>query len=120
MVLTRRQTEAIAEQTQKSPDEILQLHAQGSFAERLNGNVSRQLQKETPLWVYLLLTLFTVLSMALIPQPFHPTAESKITILHVFYYGWLTAMSTGLGALPFLLFPDIGSFWVGISNGTLL
>ena len=79
--------------------------------------MNSEIQK-TPVWVYVLLFLFAGLSLLTIPQPFHPVHGQEPTILHVFYYGWLTALSTGLGALPFLLFPDIQSYWVGISNGT--
>jgi hypothetical protein len=69
-------------------------------------------------WVYVLLVIFVLLTIVTIPVPFHPTAPEGPTVRHVFYYGWLTAMSTGLGALPFLLYPDVATFWVGISNGT--
>ena len=117
MVLTRRQTEQIAATTNKTPDEVLKIHTQSSFAEKINGKMNSEIQK-TPVWVYVLLFLFAGLSLLTIPQPFHPVHGQEPTILHVFYYGWLTALSTGLGALPFLLFPDIQSYWVGISNGT--
>jgi hypothetical protein len=75
---------------------------------------------KTPIWVYALLFAFAILTYVTKPVPFHPAHGQAPTIQHVFYYGWLTAMSTGCGALPFFLFPDVASFWVGISNGTLL
>ena len=85
--------------------------------QQLNGKVPKEPPK-TPFWVYPLLLGFAAITIATIPRPFHPPHGEQPTIQHVFYYGWLTAMSTGLGALPFLLVPDVKSFWVGISNGT--
>lgn len=73
--------------------------------------------KTTPAWVYILLVAFASITYLTIPNPLHPVHGQEPSIQHVFYYGWLTAMSTGVGALPFLLFPDVASFWVGISNG---
>jgi zinc transporter ZupT len=40
---------------------------------------------------------------------FTPEAE-------VFYYAMITAVATGLGALPFLFFKDLTHKWVGVSN----
>ena len=85
--------------------------------QQLNGKVRYEPPK-TPTWVYPLLLAFAAITVVTIPHPFHPPHGQQPTIQHVFYYGWLTAMSTGLGALPFLLVPDVKSFWVGISNGT--
>lgn len=33
-----------------------------------------------------------------------------------FYYGWLTAISTGFGAIPLAFAPNLAAYWVGISN----
>ena len=35
---------------------------------------------------------------------------------YVFYYGWITAISTGLGVLPFLFVTDASEFWIGMCN----
>jgi cation transport ATPase len=89
--------------------------------QQMNGQQRSQPQQTkavTPRWVYILLVVFALLTILTIPHPFHPTIKDGPTVRHVFYYGWLTAMSTGLGALPFLLYPDVGTYWVGISNGT--
>lgn len=89
--------------------------------QQMNGQQRSQPQPTkavTPRWVYILLVVFALLTILTIPHPFHPTIKDGPTVRHVFYYGWLTAMSTGLGALPFLLYPDVGTYWVGISNGT--
>jgi len=38
------------------------------------------------------------------------------TVLHVWFYGWLAAITTGLGALPLLFFSKPADFWLGASN----
>eukprot|EP00977_Amphora_coffeiformis_P006176 scaffold1332_cov166-Amphora_coffeaeformis.AAC.4 len=69
----------------------------------------------TPLWVYVLLVVFAIVSFVTYPVPFQPHGEP--TLRHVFFYGWMTAISTGCGVLPFLVLPEVPKFWVGISNG---
>ncbi|ETL25203.1 hypothetical protein F441_21532 [Phytophthora nicotianae CJ01A1] len=36
---------------------------------------------------------------------------------YVWWCGWLTAIATGLGALPFYWIRDLDKFWLGICNG---
>jgi hypothetical protein len=69
----------------------------------------------TERWVYLVLISFVVLTIGACPQPFVP--HGKPSIQHVFFYGWLTAVSTGLGVLPFIFLKGVATYWVGISNG---
>jgi hypothetical protein len=69
----------------------------------------------TPVWVLAGLAATAVVTVVAIPHPFQPVAEP--TIRHVFYYGWLTALSTGLGVAPFVFLSDVAAYWVGISNG---
>lgn len=117
MVLTRRppQQDDTPNGT-KSTNELQRTASASSSSKRQNGNR----KPETPVWVWLLLVVFAAITVATIPEPFHPPHGSEPSLRHVFYYGWLTAISTGFGALPFLLFPDVATFWVGISNGTCL
>jgi hypothetical protein len=76
-----------------------------------------QVPPETPTWVYITIIIFIIITFITIPQPFHPEPGMVPSVQHVFYYGWLTCISTGLGAIPFYLFPDVATFWIGISNG---
>jgi len=57
-----------------------------------------------------------VLTYVFMPNPLHPVGEPSIH--HVFYYGWITAVSTGLGIVPLIFTPNLASYWVGVSNGT--
>ena len=72
---------------------------------------------KTPTWVYLALVATAVITYAAMPQPLQPHHGESPSIQHVFYYGWLTAVSTGLGAIPLAFAPNLASYWVGISNG---
>ncbi|KAL7580084.1 hypothetical protein ACA910_012848 [Epithemia clementina (nom. ined.)] len=68
----------------------------------------------TPAWAYCVLVLLAIVTLLTIPTPFQ--AQGEPTIAHVFYYGWLTALSTGAGVLPFLFLPKVATYWVGVSN----
>lgn len=70
----------------------------------------------TPTWAYLAFLAIIVISYVTLPQPLQPHHGEEPSIQHVFYYGWLTAVSTGLGAVPLAFAPDLSAYWVGISN----
>ena len=42
--------------------------------------------------------------------------SQKVTLEQVWFYGWVTAVSTGLGVLPVFFFSDPDAFWMGVSN----
>jgi hypothetical protein len=56
--------------------------------------------------IVILLTYFT-----------YPSSERKVTLQHVWYNGWITAVATGAGALPFFFLHEPNKFWMGVSNG---
>jgi len=39
-----------------------------------------------------------------------------MTLWHVWYFGWITALSTGLGTLPFVVVSEMNKWWLGVSN----
>jgi hypothetical protein len=48
----------------------------------------------------------------------YPSMDTeKVTIHQVWYYGWITAVSTGIGVLPFYIISNPDTYWRGISNG---
>ena len=83
-----------------------------------NDKNKRKITPTTSPWVYCALVLFIIISYVAMPEPLQPP-QGKPSERHVFYYGWLTAISTGLGAIPLVFAPNLASYWVGISNGTL-
>jgi hypothetical protein len=45
---------------------------------------------------------------------------TRVTLQKVWYFGWITAVSTGLGVLPFYLFGSPNKYYMGIANGAYL
>jgi hypothetical protein len=74
----------------------------------------KSLTNVTPDYISLFL-LFLVVMITLFTYP-DWTAE-KVSIQHVWYYGWITAISTGVGVLPFFFLSEPDKFWMAISNG---
>jgi hypothetical protein len=58
------------------------------------------------------LTLITLISITCYP----PTFEPPVTLLQVFYFGWITALSTGLGVVPLVVWREPSEFWLGVSD----
>jgi hypothetical protein len=66
-------------------------------------------------WVHAFVALFVVGIITYLTTPANLTAREP-TPLHVWYYGWITALSTGLGAVPLLMWSKPSDFWLGASN----
>lgn len=64
--------------------------------------------------------VMTVLVMAAITHFARPSTLTPVggipTVQHVFYYGWVAALSTGLGALPLIFLGKVTDVWLGLSN----
>lgn len=58
--------------------------------------------------IVLMITIFTY------PQE---NIMNGVSIQHVFYNGWITAVATGVGVLPFFFLSEPDKYWMGISNG---
>lgn len=56
-------------------------------------------------------------AMVLITLYSFPSASSGKSVQYVWWCGWLTAVATGLGALPFYFIRDVDKFWLGVCNG---
>lgn len=57
--------------------------------------------------------IMLTISYMFLPDDLQP---SKPTVEHVFFYGWISALSTGLGVLPLIFTPELDSYWIGVSN----
>lgn len=64
---------------------------------------------------YGLLALLIAITIFAYPETSWNSATT-VSIHHVFYYGWITAISTGLGVLPFYFITEPNKFYMGISN----
>jgi hypothetical protein len=64
--------------------------------------------------------ILTVIAMAAITHFTRPSTLTSVgglpTIAHVWYYGWVAALSTGLGALPLIFLGKVTDVWLGLSN----
>ena len=43
-------------------------------------------------------------------------SDSSNQLLYVWAYSWITAVCTGIGAIPFLLVDDVNKYWLGVCN----
>lgn len=64
--------------------------------------------------------IFFILLVVLVSIFTLPVDWSVVRAQHVWYYGWITAVSTGVGVLPFFFFSEPNKFWMGISNGNTI
>jgi ZIP family zinc transporter len=60
--------------------------------------------------------LIIIIVITVFGNPGDWDVASKVHVGHVFYYGWITAISTGFGALPFFFISSTSIFWIGVSN----
>lgn len=76
----------------------------------------RLLDEESDYLGIFLLTIVFLITIFAYPRS---TAgeEPKVSLQSVFYHGWVTAVATGLGALPFYIISEPNKYWMGISNG---
>ena len=65
-----------------------------------------------------IVALVLIIIITIVTYP--PSIVDEVSIHHVWYYGWITAVSTGLGVVPLIFVPDLDKFWVGVSNGKLI
>mmetsp|Transcript_28314 Transcript_28314/g.55210 ORF Transcript_28314/g.55210 Transcript_28314/m.55210 type:complete len:362 (+) Transcript_28314:38-1123(+) len=74
-----------------------------------------KLEPQADHWLLVLLTYATLAAVSWFTMP--PTMSAKVpTVTHVWYYGWLSALSTGLGTLPLFLWSVPSSSWMGACN----
>lgn len=63
--------------------------------------------------------LLILILISVFTYPVDWATGGKVSLQHVWYYGWITAISTGAGVLPFYFISEPNKFWMGISNGRL-
>ena len=61
--------------------------------------------------------LLVVIFITVFTLPSDWGKAKQVSIGHVWYYGWVTAISTGAGVIPFFFISEPNKFWMGISNG---
>lgn len=71
-------------------------------------------------WMALILISYITYPGSLEVRHYQQHVVEDVTVGHVWYYGWITALSTGLGVLPLIFVPHLDKFWIGVSNGMYL
>jgi hypothetical protein len=71
-------------------------------------------KKEKIDWLgYFTLTLLIVITLFCAPIE---GPVDTVSVHIVWYYGWITAICTGLGVIPFIFVKKPDNYWMGISN----
>jgi ZIP family zinc transporter len=65
---------------------------------------------------YAFLAIVIGVTVLAFPEDFFSNNLEAVKLSHVFYYGWITAISTGLGVIPFFFFDEPNKFWMAVSN----
>lgn len=71
-------------------------------------------RKEPERKIMVALVVFMLITIFGYPPPIEPSVGPLVH--HVWYYGWITAVSTGLGVVPLMFVPEVGTFWIGVAN----
>jgi hypothetical protein len=66
---------------------------------------------------YIALAVLAVVTYFSIPDQTGAEKGQYAEVRRVWWFGLVTALSTGAGALPFLVVRDIPPFWVAVANG---
>lgn len=78
-----------------------------------DGQPLRQQRHPTSRWTWLGYLLIVIVSKFTLPSDLRPT---RPTVSHVWYYGWVTAVSTGLGAAPLFFAQNLGNRVLSVGN----
>lgn len=75
---------------------------------------SVNVRPEISYWDLAASTIIILISYFTYPETLQPVGRASLN--HVWYFGWISALSTGLGVLPLIFSPDLNSWWIGVTN----
>ena len=81
--------------------------------ERACENDERPRETHPSRWTWLGYILIAIISKVTLPDNLRPASPS---LAHVWYFGWVTAISTGLGAAPLFFVRDSGKKVLAVGN----
>lgn len=64
----------------------------------------------------LMLTIVSCITFFACPATLITGSQTTVTMHHVFYSGWVTAVATGVGVFPFFFLREPSQFYTGVSN----
>ena len=90
-------------------------HSNGKSNTEANANPAEEEVVKTPTITIVSFILIAIISVVTFPESLQPVG--KPTVNHVWYFGWISAISTGLGVLPLIFSPEFNTYYVGVTNG---
>lgn len=75
-----------------------------------DGGVKPHTSTMTIIWCIII----AAISVFTYPESLQPIGRP--TLNHVWYFGWISALSTGLGVLPLVFSPDLDTYYIGVTN----
>jgi cation transport ATPase len=105
----------------KSTKSLLSSSSVDPFQETLRAksqaHQKKQKQKQPMKQDYVSLILLAIVLLITIATYPQENITNGVNIQHVWYNGWITAVATGFGVLPFFFLSEPNKYWMGISNG---
>lgn len=89
-------------------------HSNGKSNTEANANPAEEEVVKTPTITIVSFILIAIISVVTFPESLQPVG--KPTVNHVWYFGWISAISTGLGVLPLIFSPEFNTYYVGVTN----
>lgn len=97
------------------PAHLLKEEATNGDSDKTKGNEKGESQF-TQMISYGIIILLAIITYATYPGNTLGNKGLDPTIHTVFYYGWISAISTGFGVLPLCFVREMKEYWVGVSN----
>ncbi|KAL7533592.1 hypothetical protein ACHAXR_005337 [Thalassiosira sp. AJA248-18] len=72
--------------------------------------------KSSELRSYVIIAILAIITYAAYPGTTWGENALEPTMHTVFYYGWISAISTGFGVLPLCFVSEMKEYWIGVSN----
>lgn len=72
--------------------------------------------KSSEIRSYIIIAILAAITYVTYPGKTWGNKEFEPTIHTVFYYGWVSAISTGFGVLPLCFVSEMKEYWIGVSN----
>lgn len=119
MVQTRSQRKSIETPMTASPQkpqEVETTEASPVTSTSPQKTTAEEVSPKTPPLTIASLIIIALISYFTFPDSLQPVGRP--TLNHVFYFGWISALSTGLGVLPLVFSPTLNNYWIGVTNGT--
>lgn len=82
-----------------------------------SGSIATEAEpKSAEVQSYIVLALLATITYATYPGVTWGNNALEPTMHTVFYYGWISAISTGFGVLPLCFISEMREYWIGVTN----